>query len=454
MSLTARVALAVGSLLLVGGVVVMLAAFAYGRDAARETYDRLLVGAANNIAASISIIDGALVVDLPMSAFQLLAFAPDDRIAYRVVGVNGETITGYDDLALPVERDRQDVSFFNAEFLGEPARFTSVARRFAERDLNGTVHVIVGQTMHARNALAYDISRNAFLGLALPGTALLFLAAFVVRSALKPLDRIGEAFARRDPHDLTPMDTRVPREAAVMIQALNGFMARLERQLASMQNLISDTAHQLRTPVAALRAQADLAAEECDEARRKAIVDRIHRRSVSLGLLLDQMLSRALVLHRTDSARREAVDLRDVALEVVERGDYQHLAPDTEVQLSIGDVPIEVMADAPSLLEAMKNLLNNALKHGKGAVRIGASREADVACLWVEDQGAGPSEAVRGSLGERFVRSAASSGNSAGLGLSIANSVAEAFNGHLEFGQGQGGGFRVSMSFPPKESAS
>jgi two-component system sensor histidine kinase TctE len=454
MSLTARVALAVGSLLLIGGVVVSLAAFAYGREAARETYDRLLVGAANNIAASITIVDGVPVVDMPMSAFQLLALAPDDRIAYRVVGVKGETLTGYDDLALPDKRGRGDISFFNAGFFGEPARYAVVTRRFAERSLNGTVHVIVGQTLLARNALALDITRNVFLGLIISGTALLVLAVLVVRSALKPLARIGEAFAKRDPHDLTPMDTKVPREAAVMIQALNGFMARLDRQFSSMQNLISDTAHQLRTPVAALRAQADLAADETDEDRRRAIVERIHRRSVSLGELLDQMLSRALVLHRTDSARREVVDLRDVALEVLDSGDVQLLAPETDIQLEIGDLAVPVLADTPSLCEAAKNLLTNAVRYGRAPVRLGVSRDGETASLWVEDQGQGPPEAVRNSLGERFVRSAASDGKSAGLGLSIAKSVAEAFNGRLAFQEVQPKGFRVALVFPLVEAAS
>ncbi|WP_346893906.1 sensor histidine kinase [uncultured Roseibium sp.] len=454
LSLTARVALAVGSLLLIGGVVVSLAAFAYGREAARETYDRLLVGAANDIAESITIVNGAPVVDLPMSAFQLLALAPDDRISYRVVGVNGETLTGYDDLALPDKRGRGDTSFFNAAFFGEPARYAIVTRRFAERSLNGTVHVIVGQTLLARNALALDMTRSVLFGLIVSGTLLLLLAVLVVRSALKPLARIGEAFVKRDPHDLTPMDTQVPREAAVMIEALNGFMARLDRQFSAMQNLISDTAHQLRTPVAALRAQADLAAEETEEDRRQAIVERIHRRSVSLGQLLDQMLSRALVLHRTDSARREVLDLRNVALEVLDSGDLQLLAPETDIQLDIGEVPVPVLADSPSLCEAAKNLLTNAVRYGRAPVRLGVSRDGETVMLWVEDQGDGPPEAVRNSLGERFVRSAASDGQSAGLGLSIAKSVAEAFNGRLEFKDGDPSGFRIALVFPPVEAPS
>lgn len=445
MSLTTRVSLAVASLLMFGGVFVSLAAFTYGRTAAREAYDRLLLGAANDIAASIFVLEGQPVVDLPISAFELLALAPDDRIAYRVIGVDGRTLTGYEDLTRPGKASKGDIRFYDADFFGEPARYAAVSRRFAERELNGTVEVIVGQTLMARNALALDITRNALAVLVISGGVMLLLAGLVVRSALKPLDRIGEMFSRRDPHDLTPMDPAVPREAAVLISALNGFMSRLDRQMGSMRNLISDTAHQLRTPVAALRAQADLAAEEEDETRRKMIVETIHQRSVSLGRLLDQMLSRALVMHRSDSVRREVIDLRDVALEVMEDEDHRVLSPGREVRLVIDDGPVRALADGPSLAEAVKNLLQNALKHGKGVVQIGACRNGGDSCIWVQDEGNGPPKDVQNALGQRFTRSAASKGDSAGLGLSIAKSVAEAFDGHLVLDTRDRNGFRAAI---------
>ena len=447
MSLTARVAAAVGALLLLGGIVVSIAAFAYGRQAAREAFDRLLVGAANDIAASVSIVEGAPVVDLPVSAFELLALAPDDRIAYQVIGTDGAVLTGYEDLPPAPARLAGDAVFFDAEFKGAPARFIRVTRRFAERSLSGSVQVVVGQTLRARNELALNITRNALIVLATAGLAMLGLAVVVVRSALKPLDRVADAFAARDPQDLTPMDASVPREAAVMVQAVNGFMRRLDSQVETMRHLISDTAHQLRTPVAALRAQADLAAREPDSERRDLLVARIHRRTVSLGRLLDQILSRALVIHRIDSARREAVDLRDIALDLVESGDHGLIAPGVEIHLEIGEDPVPVRADALSLAEAAKNLLSNAVTHGAPPVTVGAGAEDGTARLWVQDAGPGPSEELRARLGQRFTRSAASRGDSSGLGLSIAQSAADAFGGRLEL-EPRPGGFRATLALP------
>lgn len=446
MSLTSRVAIGVSALLLIGGVVVSLAAFAYGRQAAQDAYDRLLLGAANDIATSITISNGAPTVVLPVSAFELLALAPDDRIGYRVVGVNGETLTGYEELALPSDRKAAVATFFDGDFFGEAARFVVVSRRFAERTLNGTVQVIVGHTLLARNTLAFDITRKALYVLAASGIAMLLLAAIVVRSALKPLERIAEGLSKRDPYDLTPMDSNVPREVSVMVTAVNGFMGRLDRQMISMRHLISDTAHQLRTPVAALRAQADLLVEEQDDRSRLRIVQRLHDRSVTLGRLLDQLLSRALVTHRVDSVKRERLDLRDVVLDVYEADDHGLLAPAAEVRLHLGDEPAWALGDGPSIGEALKNLLGNALKYGKAPIILGAGLENGQATVWVHDSGPGPDPSVLDQVGERFNRAAVNSGGS-GLGLAIAQAVCEAYEGQLVFSRPQKGGFRVTLAF-------
>ena len=446
LSLTARLVFGLTALLVVGGITLSLAAFGYGRAAAREAFDRLLVGAAQNIAASVSIADGAPTVDLPVSAFDLLALAADDRIAYQLRGPGGTVLTGYQDLPLPPE-GAPDTVLYDASFSGEPARFIRLTRRFAERQFSGTVEVIVGQTQIARRELALDITRNALGGLVIGGIALLTFTFIVVRRALRPLDRIAARLATRDPQDLTPIDAAVPREVHAMVQAINGFMGRLDRQFATMKILISDTAHQLRTPVAALRAQADLATDEDDPAHRAQIVARMHRGTVRLSRLLDQMLSRALVIHRGDSARRTALDLRDIALDIYDEGTYRDTAPGAEVRLEIGEAPVIVLADALSLTEAAKNLLGNALTHGTPPVTVGADCADGQARLWVRDTGPGPSDEIRAQLAERFTASAAGSGRSTGLGLSIAQAVAQAFGGRLEM-ESDTDGFRAAIVLP------
>ena len=322
-----------------------------------------------------------------------------------------------------------------------------MARLFAERDFSGEVEILVGQTLRARQMMTVGLMRDALLPMAAAGILLLIMSWFVTRSALRPLEALSDDLTRRDPYDLTPMASDgLPRELQVMLTAMNRFMGRLDRQVDTMRNLIADTAHQLRTPVAAIRVQAEIAQDDPDAPVRKRALKRLLGRTRSLGTLLDQLLSRAMVIHRIDSAPRLPVDLREVALDVLEHSDHELVAPGVEVRLDIGEDPLLVNADAFSLGEAAKNLLGNALRHGQPPVSIGATYEARRAVLWVRDAGPGPAQPVADQLGDRFNRTTGSGEDSTGLGLSIVKSTAEAFDGKVEMTRDQRG-FRAALSF-------
>ncbi|MGI3164609.1 sensor histidine kinase N-terminal domain-containing protein [Pseudooceanicola sp. 200-1SW] len=459
-SLAARVLGAVLALLLLGGVLVAGSIWWNGQQAARQSYDRILLGAARDIAEAIRVQQGAPFVDLPVSAFQLLAQAPEDRIYYAVHGPGGALITGLDPrqpVALP-EAEQPGYSFFEAELQGEPARFVRLTRRFVERDFSGPVEVVVGQTLRARRAMTAELMLDALLPMALAGLLLIAIAALVLRRALRPLEALSADLAGRDPHDLTPMPVAaLPGELRLMVGAMNRFMARLDGQVTAMRNLIADSAHQLRTPVAAIRVQAESARAAAPGAERDRALDRLLARTRSLGRLLDQLLSRALVVHRTDSQARVPVDLREVALEIFEEDDPAALAPDSQtraadLRLEIGPDPVIVRADAFSLGEAARNILVNALTHGRAPVVMGVSGGQGRARLWVADAGPGPAPEVAAKLGARFNRSTGSGERSTGIGFSIVTEVAQAFGGRVEMDQGPEG-FRVTLDLPAAEIA-
>lgn len=250
-SLTTRLAARLVAVMALGAVVVGLAAYIYGSRAARQSYDRLLIGAADQIAESISIRDGEVAVDLPVSAFQLLALAPDDRITYAVLAPDDHVITG--DVSLAPLPDGQ--TFGTGTFGDERIRQVQVLRRMTEPGWVGVVRVEVGQTTRARDKLASEIIRSALGVTAIVGFAICLMAALAVRSALDPLRRVETALAERKARDLTPLDLDVPREIGRLVETLNGFIGRLDHQFGVMRNLIADTSHQLRTPIAALRVQ-------------------------------------------------------------------------------------------------------------------------------------------------------------------------------------------------------
>jgi two-component system sensor histidine kinase TctE len=443
LSLTARLALSVTLVLALGGTAVALAALAYGRQAAQQAYDRLLVGAANQIAGTIRIRDGEVVADIPASALELLALAPEDRILYAVYDPAGRLVTGYEAAARP----SASPGFVEADFAGEPVRLAAVRRIFAERDFAGPVDVVVGQTTRARDALAHEITRSALLVVGLVGLPMIGLVAFAIRSALAPLRRIEGVLASRDSRDLTALDLAVPREIGALVAAINRFMARQARQFTIMRNLIADASHQLRTPVAALRAQAELAADEPDPARQRAIVARIHDRAAGLGRLTDQLLNHALIIHRADAAPRETLDLRTVAIRTVEESDPGSDAPD-DLRLELPEDPVPCRADALSLVEACKNLVTNAVRYGAPPVTIEVRREGAQAVIAVADRGRGVPEALWAGAGERFDRTGGVTPQSAGIGLAIVTAVAKAHRGSLRLGRNPAGFFEAALVLP------
>ena len=438
-SLTRRLGLSLALVMLAGGALVALAALAYGRQAAQTAYDRLLIGAADQIAGSVAVLrDGDVTIDIPVSAFELLSLAPDDRVIYAVFDPAGRLVTGYPDVARPVGQ------FGNGSFAGEPVRLTRVSRTFSERDFSGAVDVVVGQTTRARDALARDITRSALLVVGLLGIGMAAFAVFAVRSSLAPLRRVEAGLAAREPRDLTPLDVAVPHEIGQLVATINRFMARQARQFEIMRNLIADASHQLRTPVAALRAQAELAADDPDPASQRRIIGRIHERARGLSRLTDQLLNHALIIHRADAAPHVTIDLRTVAIRIVEETD----PAEGELELELSETEVACRGDTLSLTEAGKNLLNNALRHGAPPVTLAVLQENGLAVLAVRDRGPGMPEAMWPNAGSRFDRTGVVTPQSAGIGLSIVAAVAAAHHGALRFGRDPAGGFEAALTLP------
>ena len=450
-SLRFRLAAGIILVLAIGGVAVAYAAFTYGRDAAQQSFDRLLVGAANQVAGALRLRDGEVVVDIPISAFELLSLAPRDRVVYGVFGDDGTLITGYDILSPP----DGDGIFFTDSFAGETARFVRVTRQFSERSFLGSVDVIIGQTTEARRELAQQITRNTLIAVAAIGVGMAALAALAVQSALSPLQRIENDIAARSSKDLTPVDVNVPQEISSLVHALNRFIARIERQLHVMRTLIADASHQLRTPIAALRAQAELAAEETDQERTLKIVGRIHERSRNLSRLTDQLLSHALIIHRADTVDLEAVDLRTVAAEAVDQTDQSMPDVDRSIRLALPEAPVMCDGDRLSLAEACKNLINNSLKHGKSPITVFVLEQGGHARIGVRDGGTGFPEPMWQTAGSRFAKDAGVSAKGAGLGLAIVNAVSEAHGGQMRIARPSETAFEVFLELPllPEDAA-
>lgn len=450
-SIAWRLTLLLTLLLTIAAAGTVVAALSYGQTAATRAFDRLLTGAALQIAERISVVEGETVVDIPLSAFGLLSLAPEDRIFYRIIGPEGQTLTGDESFPLPEASARSDGPLlYDTAFSGEAVRAISMQRFLAERAVRGPITVIVAQTLRARSELASEIVARAVIGVVVAGGITLALALLAMHLALSPLRRIERAILARDPKDLTPFSTTTPREVEALVAAINRFMARLDRRVGAMQDFVADAAHQMRTPITALRAQTELAMEEDDPRKLKTLQRRIRDRAIGVSRLTDQLLSHALVTHRADSATLEQIDLRRVAVEA-ER-EARRTGGAEGIELDLPADPVMVKGDAFSLREAARNLITNALAHGKRPVRLRVSVTKDgKALIAAEDQGTGMNAAQLERIGERFARDASNS-QSAGLGLAIVAEVAGFHHGAIRTATRAGEGFEVGIELPLAET--
>lgn len=274
------------------------------------------------------------------------------------------------------------------------------------------------------------------------------LAAFTVWSVLAPMRRIEHAVSVRSPRDLTPLSVPVPREIGGLVATLNRFMGRIERQVEVMRTLIADASHQIRTPIAALRAQAELAIDETDPERQRAIVARIHDRAVNLGRLTDQLLNHAMIIHRADAEGLDRLDLRAVAIRATEESDHDLFASEDVLRLDLPEDEVWCDGDAVSLVEACKNLVANAFRYGAPPVTIAVGDRDGGVFVAVRDRGAGMPEAHWRDAGVRYRRQTGVSPTSAGLGLAIVDAVARAHGGSLEFRRTADGAFEAAVVLP------
>lgn len=397
-SLFSRLVTVLALVLAMGAGLLLVAAWASARLAADEAYDRLLVGAALQIAESIASDGRTISVDPPFSAFETLALSPRDRIFYKVVDPGDRLLTGDADLAIPVDRQHLGAGpiLLDGEHRGQAVRAVVAGRYVPDATQAGFAAVVVAQTREARSQLTRALTVKASLMVLAMSALALGAVAVAVRAALRPLGAIEGVLAARGPNDLQPLGLAAPQEIHLLVASIDHFMGRLSGHVAVMKRFIADAAHQIRTPLTALAAQLDLLSSETDEGRRREQLARIRRRTAELGHLTNQLLNHAMVIHRARTAAFDPVDVAGLARRtlidaVQQAGDR---AVDVGRTIDFGyegpEDAVTIPADAIALREALSNLIHNALKHGaRSRLTVRVGRERGRVVLAVEDDGPG-----------------------------------------------------------------
>ena len=287
------------------------------------------------------------------------------------------------------------------------------------------------------------------LATALPALALAVWLG--VGAGLRPLGALGRELGRRGPQDLAPLDAaRTPAEIAPLVDELNRLFARIGEALERERRLTADAAHELRTPLAVLSTQAQVARRASSEAARDEALEALVAGAERAARLVEQMLTLARLESGESAGAAQPVALRALAREVLaEAAPFAH-AKGIELELAEGPAPA-VNGHAGLLGILLRNLVDNAVRYTApgDAVRVTLSDERAGVRLEVSDNGPGVPPQALGRLGERFHRIEDAGETGSGLGLSIVRRIAELHGGRVRFGAGPGGrGLAVSVELP------
>ncbi|MCB1391346.1 MAG: sensor histidine kinase [Rhodobacteraceae bacterium] len=432
--------------------VALYVAVRLGADRASEaTLDGILGAATSTIAEELRSVEGGAELDLSPGTFSMLAAMGEERIFHRI-DINGLPVTGYDDLPLPpVAPTALQPVFYDAAYRDADLRLAAVARSLMIENRAAPVLVIVGQTREGQRAIALGLAnRAAALGLAvfLVAVPLSLLAA---RSLLRPIGRLAEAVGRRGGHDLRPVRHPAPAELTPLVEQLNAFIARLRQTLAQTETFIAEAAHHIRTPLATLRSEAEMALRQAgDEATRSRLRGMI-RATEESARSANQLLDHATVLFRADQKAQDRVDLGAMASALAERFRPTADLKDMDIRLDLPGETLETSGDAVLIEAALRNLIDNAVKYSpaESTVEIALSDDGGLARLDVRDRGRGLGGETQDALAQRFRRGANVGGVvGSGLGLTIVSETVSAMGGRFELTQREEGGTCATLWFP------
>jgi len=435
---------------------------------AARPYDRELADAVRALARQATVQTstadlpvGSVRAELERAAATLKRDDDEDRSYYQVLGRRGELLAGETALAVPFEEVKGDGTVrFRDDILGEePVRVAYLWLPLAPGNESSEALVQVAETLGKRSQLATEIIK----GVILPQFVILPLAVVLVWFALargiRPLAELQQRIRKRESTDLSAIaEGDVPDEVAPLVRAINDLLQRLDKTIATQRHFLADAAHQLKTPLAGMRMQAELAAREIDSGRGDPVSMKHTLRQIGLSTqraahMVNQLLSMARAEDTGQAARHQMVDLAAVTRAVVR--DFVPRAIERRIDLgyegpeSPGHQENTRLRAEPVLLsEMVRNLVDNALQYtpqgGTVTARVVPDPFGQVVVLQVEDTGPGIAPAEREAVFRPFYRALDTQVDGSGLGLAIVAEVAQRHGAEVTVGD-----VRPRASLPP-----
>lgn len=427
----------------------------YGNRLSDRVYDRLLLTLANSLAQQIVYDSPNARPVLPPATPRILLADEYDSIYFAVRNEQGQIVLGEQRMPpAPVDFAAQERSFSDGRIYDRNVRVANLRINMDDR-----VYTLqVAETRTKRSMLSQEFQT----GVILPQMLIIVLATIIVwvgiGKSLAPLKRLQAAVSQRSHRDLSPLSGQdVPAEVQPLVHAINELMARLSETLDVQNRFIADAAHQLRTPLAGLKAQIELAQRQRDPAALNDFLPALRTSAERMSRLVGQLLALARNGPEAEpNVPKDRIDLgvltRDIARAWVPRALDQHI----DLGFEAPPVPVFLLGDAARLKDLLDNLLDNAVRYGGpgGQITVAVYAEDDRACLTVTDTGPGIPPEQRERVFERFYSLLGQGVEGSGLGLAIVQEIARMHNGVVAIETGPHGiGARVKVVFEPASKA-
>jgi len=413
---------------------------------ANQPFDRALEDSLSVLTQQVREVDGKILTQLPGSARDMLRADDVDTIYFQVIGPRGEYVDGDRDLpAPPAEEDKAPmgaVSYRNDRMHGAEVRiaysYVDLRKSRAERDASKEQHlalVQVGETLDKRAQLANDIIKGVILPQFIILPIALALVWFALSRGLMPLADLQQRIRARRPDDLSPIEPgQVPEEISPLVRSLNDMLERLSQSIEMQKRFIADAAHQMKTPLAGMRTQSELALRQTDRDEIHRSLEQLSKSSESATHLVNQLLTLARAENQTPASKPfKLLELSELARDIVH--DWVQISFTRRIDLGFeaSPEPVALLGNPVMLRELLNNLIDNALRYtpaqGSVTVRVhngsNADGDGEYAILEVEDTGPGIPPSERHRVFERFYRILGSNVSGSGLGLSIVREIAQ-----------------------------
>lgn len=422
------------------------------------TYDKSLYRTALALADQVSLEELGVQVNLPQIAKDLLEFDEEDDVYFRILGPKGDLISTHTALPLPKTYPAADKFLYydtmrNSEKIRVIVYTLAISTDSIVNTNNQNVYVLVGETLKKRTLMADKI----ILSMLLPQLLIILLIGallfFGIRHGLKPLEKLKSELGHRDINDLSPVDnTKAPAELQPLLSAFNDLLARVSGTIAKQQRFIAEASHQLKTPLAGLKTQAELALREKNPSKISHALNQINQASGNLSHLVNQLLT--LTKAEPDGAvfiEIKSIDLRKLAQEVTSDWVSVALKKSIDLGFSCELQTALIQGNAMLLRELMNNLIDNAIRYTptNGKITVGFRLDNAKLVFYVQDNGMGISSEYQSLIFERFYRVLGTQQEGCGLGLNIVQEIAERHHASVSVkSAGEGRGAQFEVYFP------